>query len=453
MSRKFIGKFDISFIKMLMILAAPIILQNLISASLNLLDNIMIGHLGVNEIAAVGLSNQYYLLFYYTVMGISLGAGVFMSQFWGKRDIVNIKRYIGISLVFSLIIGSIFTGIAFFCPELVIKAFTDSEQVVNLGRGYLKAVAMSYIFTCVSLTFSVGSRSIAQTALPMHASLIGLIFNAVLNYIFIFGKLGFEPMGVTGAALGTTFARFAEMTFIIYKIYFKENILKSHIKELLDFNFMTIRIFFKTVFPVIFNDFMWIAGITLYSKAYAILGTDAIATMQIATITNNLFNIFGTGIAVASSIVIGNSIGAGEPDKKVQKDAYKMSEFCVIIGIAIGIVFFLTAPFVNRFFNTSPQVQKDIVSVLRIMAVALPFRFFGITQIIGILRGGGDVLYAILVEVLGVWIFGVPLAFVAAIYFHAGIEIVYLCVCLEDVFKVSMTVPRLKSGKWIRRLV
>ena len=165
------------------------------------------------------------------------------------------------------------------------------------------------------------------------------------------------------------------MTFIIYKIYFKENILKSHIKELLDFNFMTIRIFFKTAFPVIFNDFMWIAGITLYSKAYAILGTDAIATMQIATITNNLFNIFGTGIAVASSIVIGNSIGAGEPDKKVQKDAYKMSEFCVIIGIAIGIVFFLTAPFVNRFFNTSPQVQKDIVSVLRIMAVALPFRF------------------------------------------------------------------------------
>lgn len=453
MSRKFIGKFDISFIKMLMILAAPIILQNLISASLNLLDNIMIGHLGVNEIAAVGLSNQYYLLFYYTVMGISLGAGVFMSQFWGKRDITSIKRYIGISLVFSLIIGSVFAGIAFFCPELVIRAFTDSEQVINLGRGYLKAVAMSYIFTCVSLTFSVGSRSIAQTALPMEGSLIGLVFNAVLNYIFIFGKLGFEPMGVTGAALGTTFARFAEMCYIIYKIYFKGNILRSQLGELLDFNFHTIKIFFKTAFPVIFNDFMWIAGITLYSKAYAILGTDAIATMQIATITNNLFNIFGTGIAVASSIVIGNSIGAGESPKKVQKDAYKMSEFCVLLGIGIGIIFFITAPFVNRFFNTSPEVQKDIVSILRIMAVALPARFFGITQIIGILRGGGDVVYAIVTEILGVWIFGVPLAFIAAIYFHAEIEVVYLCVCLEDVFKVVMTIPRLKSGKWIRSLV
>lgn len=453
MRKKFLGKFDVLFIKTLMILATPIILQNLISASLNLLDNVMIGHLGVNEIAAVGLSNQYYLLFYYTVMGISLGAGVFMSQFWGKRDITSIKKYIGISLVFSLITASVFSAIAFFYPELVIKAFTDSPEVIRLGRGYLKAVALSYIFTCISLAFSVGSRSIAQTSLPMQASVIGLIFNAVLNYIFIFGKLGLEPMGVTGAALGTTFARFAEMIFILYKIYFKNNLLKANVSELLDFNFGTIRVYFKTAFPVIFNDFMWIAGITLYSKAYAVLGTDAIATMQIATITNNLFNIFGTGLAVASSIVIGNNIGAGKSNKSVQRDAYKMSEFCVLVGIVIGVVFFITAPFVNRFFNTSPKVQKDIILVLRIMAVAMPFRFFGITQIIGVLRGGGDVLYAIITEILGVWIFGVPLAFVAAIYFNAGIGVVYLCVCLEDVFKVTMTIPRLKSGKWIKTLV
>lgn len=453
MRKKFLGKFDVLFIKTLMILATPIILQNLISASLNLLDNVMIGHLGVNEIAAVGLSNQYYLLFYYTVMGISLGAGVFMSQFWGKRDITSIKKYIGISLVFSLITASVFSAIAFFYPELVIKAFTDSPEVIRLGRGYLKAVALSYIFTCISLAFSVGSRSIAQTSLPMQASVIGLIFNAVLNYIFIFGKVGLEPMGVTGAALGTTFARFAEMIFILYKIYFKNNLLKANVSELLDFNFGTIRVYFKTAFPVIFNDFMWIAGITLYSKAYAVLGTDAIATMQIATITNNLFNIFGTGLAVASSIVIGNNIGAGKSNKSVQRDAYKMSEFCVLVGIVIGVVFFITAPFVNRFFNTSPKVQKDIILVLRIMAVAMPFRFFGITQIIGVLRGGGDVLYAIITEILGVWIFGVPLAFVAAIYFNAGIGVVYLCVCLEDVFKVTMTIPRLKSGKWIKTLV
>ncbi|WP_300394315.1 MATE family efflux transporter [Fusobacterium sp.] len=453
MRKKFFKRFDRLFIKTLVILAIPIIMQNLISASLNLLDNIMIGNLGVNEIAAVGLSNQYYLLFYYTVMGISLGAGVFMSQFWGRKDIKSIKRYIGISLVFSLLLGSVFTGIAFFYPETIIGLFSKNDDVIRLGQSYLKAVALSYIFTCISVTFYVGSRSIAQTSLPMQGSIVGFVFNAVLNYIFIFGKLGFEPMGVTGAALGTTFARFAEMTFVLYKIYFRNNLLKASLSELLDFNFSTVRVYFKTAFPVIFNDFMWIAGLTLYSKAYAILGTDAIATMQIATITNNIFNIFGTGLAVASSIIIGNNIGAGKSKKSIQNDAYRMSEFCVLVGIVIGVLFFFTSPYINIFFNVSEEVKKDIVLVLRIMAVAIPFRFFGITQIIGVLRGGGDVVYAIITEILGIWIFGIPLAFISAIYFHAGIGIVYLCVCLEDVFKVAMTVPRLKSGKWIKSLI
>ena len=453
MIKKFFKKFDKGFIKTLMILATPIIIQNLISASLNLLDNIMIGHLGVNEIAAVGLSNQYYLLFFYTVMGISLGAGIFMSQFWGRRDVKSIKRYIGISLVFSLVLGSIFTAIAFFYPETIISLFSNSDEVIRLGKGYLKAVALSYIFTSISVTFYVGSRSIAQTSLPMQGSIIGFLFNAILNYIFIFGKLGFEPMGVTGAAFGTTFARLAEMIFVIYKIYFKNNILKATLSELLDFNFSTIKTYFKTAFPVIFNDFMWIAGITLYSKAYALLGTDAIATMQIATITNNLFIIFGTGLAVASSIIIGNNIGAGKSYNSIKKDAYRMSEFCVLVGIVIGFIFFFIAPFITIFFNTSIKVQNDIILVLRIMAVTVPFRFFGITQIIGVLRGGGDVVYAIITEILGIWVFGIPLAFISAIYFHAGIGIVYLCVCLEDVFKVAMTLPRLRSGKWIKSLI
>lgn len=110
---KILKKFDRLFIKTLLVLATPIILQNLVSASLNFLDNIMIGHLGVDEIAAVGLSNQYYLLFYFTISGICLGAGVFMSQFWGRRDVESIKKYVGISLVFSFLVSLLYAGLAF----------------------------------------------------------------------------------------------------------------------------------------------------------------------------------------------------------------------------------------------------------------------------------------------------------------------------------------------------
>lgn len=445
--------FDRKFIKNLLILAIPVILQNLVSASLNLLDNVMIGHLGVSEIASVGLSNQYYLIFLYSITGISFGAGVFMSQFWGKKDIKNIKRYVGISLVLSLIVGGIYAAIAFFYPESILGLFTDDKSVINLGRGYLKAVALSYIFTCITTAFSVGARSITQTSLAMKASLIGLLFNAILNYIFIFGKFGIEPMGVVGAAVGTTCARFVEMTYILYVIYFKDNILKANLKELLDFNFSTLKVYFKTASSVIFNDIMWIVGVTLYSKIYAILGTGAIATMQIAIITNNVFNIFGTSIAIASSIMIGNNIGAGKSFESIKKDGYKMSQFAIMLGIIIGALFFLIAPKVNMFFNIPDDLARNVTIILRIMAIVLPFRFFGIMQILGTLRGGGDVIYAILTEIVGVWIIGVPVAYFAATYFNLSIIWVYVCVCSEEFFKVAATFPRLVSGKWIRKIV
>lgn len=445
--------FDKKFIKTLMILATPVILQNLISASLNLLDNIMIGRLGVNEIASVGLSNQYYMVFLFTMMGICSGAGVFMAQFWGQKDIKNIKRYIGIALTSALIVGIIFASLAFFKPEWILRLFTDDVNVINLGRGYLKAVALSYIFTCVSGAFSVGARSVTETSLAMKGSLIGLLFNGILNYIFIFGKFGAPAMGVVGAAVGTTCARFAEMCFILYMIYCKNNVLKASFSELLDFNFRTIKIFYKTASSVIFNDMMWILGITLYSKVYAIIGTHAIATMQIAIITNNVFNIIGNSIAIASSIIIGNNIGAGKSHEEIKQDGYKMSEFSVVLGLIVGTLFFLIAPTIKNFFNIPDDIAKNLTIILKIMAVVMPLRFFGIMQIIGVLRGGGDVLYAIETEIIAVWLIGVPLSYFAATYFHSSIIIVYILVCCEEVFKVLATFPRLISGKWIKKIV
>lgn len=446
-------KFDTSFFKALMILAFPIILQNLVTASLNLLDNIMIGHLGVSEIASIGLSNQYYLIFFLTISGSTLGAGIFMSQFWGRKDIENIKKFLGISLIFSLGFAIFYTIIAMFYPESIIKIFTHDINVIKSGTSYLKNVAPSYIFTCLSLAFSVALRSTEQTSIPMKASVIGLVFNGILNYIFIFGKLGFEPMGVKGAALGTTFARFAEFLFILYMVYLKNNIIKSSIKELFNFTFFTVKSYIKTAIPVVSNDFMWIVGITFYSKAYALIGTDAIATMQIATIVNNLFLIFGIGIAVAASILIGNNIGANKSFSEIQSNANKISYFAIVLGIIIGIIFIFISPIATIFFNVSDKIKSDIIFIIRTMAILLPFRFYGVLQIIGNFRGGGDVIYAIFCEMLALWGVGIPLAFFAVLVLKLPIIYVYCFVCLEDIAKVILVYPRLKSGKWIKKLI
>lgn len=446
-------KDDKKFFNILLVLAIPIILQNLIGASLNLLDNFMIGSLGESAIAATGIANQYYMLFYHAGNGFVVGAGIFMSQYFGKKDIDSIYKFIGIALLFSQVTSWIFASGGVFFAEDIMRIFTKDEVVTTLGKNYLAAVAPSYIFMSVSLSFAMALRSSGYTKIPMYGSMIGLAFNAILNYIFIFGKFGFPELGVTGAALGTTVARFMEMSFILHTIYIRDkNIIAGKLNQLFSFSKELINKYLRTATSVVFNDVMWIGGMTAYFIAYSKLGTNATAAMQIGNTLNNAFNLFAISISIASSIIIGNNIGAGK-ESEAKEMAIKISIWGILLGVVIGAIFFLISPLIPKLFAISDETKSSVIAILKIMAIILPIRFFGIVQIIGVLRGGGDVIYAILVELIAVWGIGVPLSFLGAVYFHYPIAIVYALTCLEEPFKMIATIPRLVSGKWIKNLV
>lgn len=446
-------KKDLDFYKMLMSLAIPIVLQNLLVASLNLLDSIMVGNLGEKAIASVGIANQYYMLFYNTAHGFIMGAGIFVAQYWGKKDIKNIYKFMGLSLIFAMAVTLLFLGGAIFFPENIMEIFTKDSEVIELGKSYLLIVAPSYILTIITLNYEMALRGTGNTKIPMYASLIGLIFNGVLNYVFIFGKFGMVKLGVFGAGLGTLIARCFELGFILYKIYIADkNIVAGKLKEMFDIEKSMITTFLKTALPVVFNDMMWIGGLTVYFLAFSKLGTTATATMQISNTVNNVFNIFGIGIALAGGVIVGNRIGAQE-EERAKTEAKKISTFSVMLGVIIGIIFFIISPYIVKLFSIEDETKKSIVAVLRIMAIVLPVRFFGIMQIIGILRGGGDVVFAILTEVVAVWAVGVPMSFLGVLYFDFPIEYVYAMSCLEEPFKALATLPRLFSGKWIKNLV
>lgn len=446
-------KKDLNFYKVLMSLAIPIVLQNLLVASLNLLDSIMVGNLGEKAIASVGIANQYYMLFFNTAHGFIMGAGIFVAQYWGKKDIKNIYKFMGLSFIFALLVTLLFLAGAVFFPKNIMEIFTKDREVIELGKSYLMIVAPSYILTIATLTFEMALRGTGNTKIPMYASLIGLVVNGILNYIFIFGKFGMLKLGVFGAGLGTLIARCFELSFILYKIYVVDkNIVAGKLKEIFDIEKSMIIVFLKTALPVVFNDMMWIGGLTVYFLAFSKLGTTATATMQISNTVNNVFNIFGIGIALAGGVMVGNRIGAQE-DEIAKIEARKISIFSVILGIVIGIIFFIISPYVVKLFSVEAETKKSIVAVLRVMAIVLPVRFFGIMQIIGILRGGGDVVFAILTEVVAVWAVGVPMSFLGVLYFDFPIEYVYAMSCLEEPFKALATLPRLFSGKWIKNLV
>ena len=226
------------------------------------------------------ISYSFYSLI---LFGINSGSSIFISQYWGKKDKDNIKRILGVAVVLTTFTGLLFTIVALFFPEIIMKFFIKEELVIKLGSDYLRIVSLSYIITGISFSYSIASRSVGHAKMPMIVSFISFITNAVFNYILIFGHFGFPKLGVKGAAYGTLIARIVEILFILYFVYKEIDPLAANIKGV---NFLAKGIFkkdsFKTTYPVVINEALWALGQVMYSVAYARIGEEATAAVQVA---------------------------------------------------------------------------------------------------------------------------------------------------------------------------
>ncbi|MGL4762737.1 MAG: MATE family efflux transporter [Sarcina sp.] len=443
---------DKKFLKSLWVLAVPIVIQNFIMSSLNLVDNLMIGNLGEEAIAAVGLANQYFFVFMLCITGITAGASIFMAQYWGKKDTEKIKTVLGLSLVIGFVASILFATGAFFMPEAIMGILSQDPVVIDLGVDYLQMAAISYLITNITMAYSAALRSTEQPSVPMFASILGVIVNAFLNWVFIFGNLGAPEMGVMGAALATTIARVVEMAYILIMVYVKKNNVAANIKELLSFDMSFVKTYFKTSWSVIVNELIWSVGMMAYSIAYARIGTQAVASMQIATTIINLFMVIGIGIAVAACIMIGNKIGAGQ-EEEAKDYAIKIGILSPVVGAMIGLGLWIFAPLAVTPFNISAETAASTILVLRLVAIFTPIRTFNVVMIIGVLRGGGDTTFSMMVQAGTVWLYSVPGAFIGATVLGLPLIFVYLIICTEEFIKLFFEISRLKSGKWIRNVI
>ena len=440
------------FYNTLLKLAIPIVIQNLITSSINAVDTLMIGKLGEVEIAAVGIANQYFFLFNLLIIGITSGAGIFISQYWGQKDKENIHKTLGLSLISSTVFSILFTIVAMIIPEYIMLAFNKDPYVIKLGVDYLKIVSISYVFTAISLVYGVSSRCVEDTIGPMLVSIIALLTNASLNYIFIFGHLGFSAMGVKGAAIATLIARVVETIALILYIYLKKGILAAKFKNIMDISKDFIAKSLKTIIPVVINDMCWAVAMIIYAIAYGYLGTQAMAAVQITTTIQNVFMVFTFGLANGASVMIGHQVGAGNIDISLEytKRFIKLS---TIVGIVIGILLAISSPLILSFFNISQEVYQSALRILYIIAITMVIKVIGIVNIVGILRGGGAVSYSLKVEALTMWLVGVPLVFFGSFILKLPVEWVVLLVSLEEVAKVIFTMKKLKGKEWIRQII
>ncbi|WMM26450.1 MATE family efflux transporter [Tissierella sp. MB52-C2] len=443
---------DKKFLKDMLVIAIPIALQNLITSSLNMVDTLMISELGKSSIAAVGLANQLFFFYSLIIFGINSGSSIFISQYWGKKDTENIKRVLGLAVSFSAIAGLLFTIIALFFPETVMRFFIKEPMVVKLGSDYLRVVSLSYIITGISFAYSIASRSIGKANMPMVVAGFSFITNTVFNYLLIFGKFGFPELGVKGAAYGTLIARIVEIVFILYFIYKDIEPLAAKLSELFSWTKDFIKRYLRTISPVIINEALWALGQVMYSAAYARIGEDATAAVQVSSTIQNVFFVLVRGLANACTVMVGNKIGAGDEEESYDY-AIQFLIMSTLAGLILGGVLALTPDLTLKLFRNLDSDVYNLSRKLIIIGGMFYFiRTFNSTLIVGVLRGGGDTNFSMYLEMGAVWLIGVPLAFMGVLLFKMPVYIVFILVSFEEIVKAVIGFPRVKSKKWIRNI-
>ncbi|MFA9423862.1 MAG: MATE family efflux transporter, partial [Sedimentibacter sp.] len=287
---------------------------------------------------------------------------------------------------------------------------------------------------------------------PMKISAITFVTNTALNYILIFGKLGMPAMGVKGAAWGTVIARSLEIIVTFYAVYSTEGVLAAKIKDLLSWNKNFLYKYIKTTYPVILAEGAWSLGQVMYSIAYAKLGAEATAAVQITNTIQNIFFVLVRGLANACTVMIGSKIGAGD-----EEEAYEYAKnfmiLATLLGIFLGAILAVTPNLVLKLFSgIDPALHELSRKLLIVMGLTFVIRVLGATGIVGVLRGGGDTTFGMILDAGTVWIIGVPLAFAGAMIFHLPVYLVFAIVTIEEVIKIILIIPRILSKKWIKNI-
>jgi putative MATE family efflux protein len=442
---------DRIFYNKMFAIAIPIMLQNLMSSLLNMVGTVMVGVLGEAQLAAVGLANQVFFVFFLLIYGINSGCGIFIAQYWGNKDEDNIRRTVGFSVVVGALVGLLFTMIVLFLPRQIMQLFTVDNAVIEYGIIYMRFVSFSYILTSVSIAYSFAARNIGDVSIPMFISAVSLIINGVFSFILIFGYFGFPRLEVEGAAIATVLARLGETMALVYWVYIvrKNKVISPRLKDRKRLNLKYIRNILTTAIPVILNDVFWALGMTMYSAAYARIGTAAIAAIQIANTAQNIFIVISIGLASSCAVMLGNEIGSGDKERAM----LYAKRFLIIgtsAGLVLGVILILISPIVLLMFSNSQAVQQLAQKIMLIMGIFLWCRFMNSILVVGVLRSGGDTTFSMILETCSVWLVGVPLAFAGALWWHLPVYLVYTLICLEELIKAYFGLKRVRSNKWVR---
>lgn len=441
-----------TFYRKMILIGLPIVFQNLISIGLNLIDSLMIGRLGEAEVAAVGAANQVYFVYVITLFGFYAGAAVHTAQYWGARDIPNVRKMLGINYIVGALFSTAVTIFAYFCAPMLLGLFSEDPEVIALGVGYIRIACFSYFFAGLSMAISYNSRAIQNLKLPTIVNAMALCLNAVLNYLLIFGVAGFPQMGVKGAAVATLIARIFEFLVLFTVIYMqKSHPFKAGPRQLFCFDWQYFVRAAKTAIPVVMSEFSWAGCVALIFMAYGRIGTEALAVAQVAnTISDMLQSVF-FGVGNATMMLIGETLG-----RKNKEEAFNNGKRSImatwVLNVVTTILMIAVSRIITGFFNFDPATLELMYETLIVMAILISPKMLAYIYICGILRAGGDTVFCMYLELICNVLVQVPMAYFAVLVLHASLPMAMILVAVGELVRIVACVPRFRSKKWINVL-
>lgn len=442
---------DRTFLQKALMIAFPVALQGMLNTIVNLVDTMMIGSLGEAAIAAVGLANKVFFVFSLLVFGIVSGSGVLAAQYWGSHDVRHIRKVLGVALLVSMVGSVLFVIPGVVRPDLVMRIFTTSNETIAIGASYLMVAALCYPFIAVTNTYVAMMRAVGQVKAPVIISCMTIMINITLNYIFIFGHFGVPAMGAPGAALATLVARIVECAATIGVVYQTRSPIACHIKEMFGYSRAFLRQFYKTTSPVIANEFIWGLGTTMYSLVYGRMGDQAVAAITISTTIQDIVVVLFQGLSAATAVILGNEMGAGKLKRAEVYAKYFFILQFIATMLAMIVCFMIREPVIGM-YRVSPETAQDISRCLIVFILFAPFKMFNYINVVGVLRSGGDTKMCLFIDTSGVWLIGIPMAFIGGLIMKQPIYVVYALVMLEEIYKAVLGTIRYRQKKWIKNL-
>ena len=439
---------DKGFYKTVLMLALPVVLQNMITIGVNMLDTIMLGAYGEIQLSGASLANEFISLYQILCLGIGGGAAVLTSQYWGAGDVKAVRRVIALMLRVSLTLGALFMFATLVIPDTIMRIYADEQPVIDAGVTYFRISAPTFLLMGIIVPATVVLRSVRQVKLPLVASIISFGANLILNYILIFGKLGLPEMQIAGAALATVLARVLEAAIILVYLLKVDEKVGLRIRHLFGKCSDMIKPYFRYSVPVIISDFLLGLGNTMVSVVIGHMGSSFVSANAIISQMTRLSTVANQGISNAGGVMTGNTLGEGDTDKAYRQGVTFLM-LSLMMGIFAAVIILVVCPPVIGAYNITQETRDIAFQLMYSMAIMVIFQATQSMLTKGVLRNGGDTRFLMVADIAFMWLASIPLGYLAGYVWHMSPFWIYALLKIDYIIKTVWCTIRLKNKTWI----